>query len=222
MDRGIDALTDEEVLELLLTLGTPRKDCKPMAREALKRFGSLRKVLEAPSDQLLEIPGIGPKNSIAIKLIHGVARRFLEDRLEGMPYRFGSSKEVFEYLYHSMRDLKREVCKVLFLDNQNRILEVEDMFHGTLTSSAIYPREIIRRALELHAAGIILVHNHPSGDPKPSPDDLRITRDLVAAGRIMGIRVLDHLIIGDSIYNSLAEMGYVARFQQEGERLLSL
>lgn len=218
LDRGIEALTDEEVLELLLTLGTPRRDCKPMARAAIQHFGSLRQVLEAPPEQLLEIPGIGPRNSLAVRLIHGVARRFLEDRLEGMPYKFGSSREVFDYLYHSMRDLKREVFKVLFLDTQNKILRVEDMFQGTLNASAVYPREVIKRALEVHAAGIVAAHNHPSGDPKPSQDDLRITRDLVMAGRLMGIRFLDHLIIGEGTYSSLADLGHIQRFQEELER----
>ncbi len=218
LERGIDALTDEELLELLLTLGTPRRDCKPMARAAIQRFGSLRQVLEAPSEQLLDIPGIGQRNSLALKLVHGVARRFLEDRLEGMPYRFGSSQEVFDYLYHSMRDLKRETFKVLFLDSQNRILRVEDMFQGTLTSSAVYPREVIRRALEVHAAGIVAAHNHPSGDPRPSQEDLRITRDLVMAARVMGIRVLDHLIIGEGTYSSLADLGHVGRFQEEMDK----
>lgn len=218
LERGIQALTDEELLELLLTLGTPRRDCKPMARAAIQCFGSLRQVLEAPPEQLLDIPGIGPRNSLALKLVHGVARRFLEDRLEGMPYRFGSSQEVFDYLYHSMRDLKREVFKVLFLDSQNRILKVEDMFQGTLTTSAVYPREVIRRALEVHAAGMVAAHNHPSGDPKPSQDDLRITKDLVMAGRVMGIRVLDHLIIGEGAYSSLADLGHIARFQEEMDR----
>ncbi|MEJ5375227.1 MAG: DNA repair protein RadC [bacterium] len=218
LDRGIEALTDEELLELLLTLGTPRRDCKPMARAAIKRFGSLRHVLEAPSEQLLEIPGVGPRNSLALKLVHGVARRFLEDRLEGMPYKLGSSQEVFEYLYHSMRDLKREVFKVLFLDSQNRILKVEDMFQGTINTSAVYPREVIRRALEVHAAAMVTVHNHPSGDPKPSQDDIRITRDLVMAARVMGMRLLDHLIIGEGTYSSLAELGHIERFQEELDR----
>lgn len=218
LDRGLESLTDEEVLELLLTLGTPRRDCKPMARAALRKFGSLRAVLEAPSQQLQQIQGIGPKNTLAIRLIHGVARRFLEDRLEGMPYRFGSSREVFDYLYHSMRDLKREVFKVLFLDAHNRIICLEDLFQGTLTASTVYPREVIRRALEVHAAGLVFAHNHPSGDPEPSHDDIRITRDLFLAGRIMGIRVLDHLIIGEGCYTSLADMGYMARFQSEWER----
>ncbi len=218
LDRGINALTDEELLELLLTLGTPRRDCKPMARAAIQRFGSLRHVLEAPPEQLLDIPGIGPRNSLALKLVHGVARRFLEDRLERMPYRVGSSQEVFDYLYHSMRDLKREVFKVLFLDSQNRILRVEDMFQGTLNSSAVYPREVIRRALELHAAGMVAAHNHPSGDPQPSTDDLLLTKRLVMAGRVMDIRFLDHLIIGEGTYSSLADLGHIQRFQSEMER----
>ena len=218
LDRGLSALTDEEVLELLLTLGTPQKDCKPMAREAIKRFGSLRQVLEASPEQLQEIEGIGPKNSLAVRLIHGVARRFLEGRLEGMPYRFGSSQEVFEYLYHSMRDLKREVFKVLFLDSQNSIIRLEELFHGSLSGSSVYPREVIGRALEVHAAGLVFAHNHPSGDPRPSEDDIRITRDLCWAGKVMGIRVLDHLIIGEGKYSSLADLGYIQRFQEELNR----
>lgn len=221
LERGLAAFTDEEALELLLTLGTPRKDCKPMARAAIRKFGSLRQVLEAPVEQLQQIHGIGPNNVVALRLIHGVARRFLEDRLEGMPYRFASSQEVFEYLYHSMRDLKREVFKVLFLDSQNRILFVEDLFEGTLTASTVYPREIIRRALEVHAAALVFAHNHPSGDPKASKDDIRITRDLFWAGRIMGVRVLDHLIIGEGRYTSLADLGHMARFQKEIDNVFS-
>jgi DNA repair protein RadC len=215
LQRGLAAFTDEEVLELLLTLGTPRRDCKPMARAAVQKFGSLRHVLEAPMERLLEIQGIGPNNVVAVRLIHEVARRFLEDRLEGMPYRFASSQEVFDYLYHSMRDLKRELFKVLFLNSQNRILAVEDLFEGTLTASTVYPREIIRRALEVHAAALVFAHNHPSGDPKPSKDDIRITRDLYWAGRIMGVRVLDHLIVGEGRYTSLADLGYIGRFERE-------
>ena len=137
LERGLSAFTDEEALELLLSLGTPRKDCKPMARAAIKSFGGLRGVLEAPIDQLQQIPGIGSKNVVAVRLVHEVARRFLKDRLEGKPYRFGSSREVFDYLYHSMQDLKREVFKALFLDNQNQILFVEDLFEGTLSASAV-------------------------------------------------------------------------------------
>jgi DNA repair protein RadC len=116
-----------------------------------------------------------------------------------------------------MQDLKREVFKALFLDSQNQVLCVEDLFQGTLTSSAVYPREVIRRALEVHAAGLVLAHNHPSGDPQPSEDDIKITRDLYWAGRMMAIRVLDHVIIGDGRYTSLADLGYIHRFQQEYE-----
>jgi DNA repair protein RadC len=215
MERGLDALTDEEVLELLLTFGTPRRDCKPAAREAIRKFGGLRRTLEAPLAQLLQVRGIGPKNALALQVIHGVARRFLEDRLKEAPYRFGSSHEVFDYLYHSMRDLQREVFKVLYLNSQNRILHLEELFQGSLTASAVYPREVMKRALELSAAGLVFAHNHPSGDPTPSEDDLRITRELCGAGKVMGIRVLDHLIIGEGRYTSLADLGHIQRFQAE-------
>jgi DNA repair protein RadC len=147
-----------------------------------------------------------------------VARRFLADRIRESPYRFGSSQEVFDYLVHSMRDLKREVFKVLYLNSQNRILRMEDLFQGSLTASAVYPREVMKRALELPAAGLVFAHNHPSGDPTPSEDDLRITRDLCGAGRVMGIRVLDHLIIGEGRYTSLADLGHIERFQAELNR----
>jgi DNA repair protein RadC len=215
MERGLAAFTDEEVLELLLTLGTPRQDCKPMARAAIRKFGSLRHVLEAPTDQLQTIDGIGPNNVVGLRLIHEVARRFLQDRLTDQAYRLGSSQDVFDYLSHSMRDLKREVFKVIFLNNQHRILCVEDLFEGSLTSSSIYPREVVRRALEVHAAALVFAHNHPSGDPKPSPDDLHVTRQLCQAARVMGLRVLDHLIIGEGRFVSLADQGHIRRFQRE-------
>jgi DNA repair protein RadC len=154
---------------------------------------------------------------MAVRLIHEVARRFLRDRLEGTPYRFQSSQEVFDYLFHSMRDLKIELFKALFLDSQNKILCVEDLSRGTLSASAVFPREVMRRALDVHAAGLVFAHNHPSGDPQPSKDDIQITRELYLAGRTMGIRVLDHLIIGEGCYSSLADLGYMQRFQQAYE-----
>ena len=165
-----------------------------------------------------KISGIGPRNAFAVRFIHEVARRFLEDRLTGETYRFSSSSEIFDYLYHSMRDLKKEVFKVLFLNNQNEVLLVEDLFEGSIASSAVYPREVIQRALEVNAAALVFAHNHPSGDPKPSKEDIRITKDLYQAGRIMSIRVLDHLIIGEGKYVSLADKGYIHKFEAEAIR----
>jgi len=213
-EGGLERFSDEEVVEFLLTLGTPRKDVKGAAREAIHRFGSLSSVLSAPRDKLLQIKGIGPKNALYMGLVHQVAGRYLRDRARQKPF-FGSSKVVFDYLFHSMRDLKREVFKVLFLDRKNQLLADEDVFVGSLTGSAVYPREIMTSALEHKAAALVFVHNHPSGDPAPSPEDRRLTRDLLWAARLLLIQVLDHIIVGNNRYYSFADEGLIKRFYEE-------
>ncbi|UCG13452.1 MAG: DNA repair protein RadC [Deltaproteobacteria bacterium] len=214
LKQGLEKLTDEEIVELLLTLATPRRDCKMIAREALRRFGGLAGVLEASLDDLQQVPGIGPKNGLGLKLIHEVARKFLQERLIGREF-LSSSREVYEYLLHSLRDLKREVFKVIFLNGRNEVIQVETLFEGSLTSSAVYPREVIRSALGHHAAALVFAHNHPSGDPTPSNQDFTITRDLFLAARIMGIHVLDHLIIGRNRYYSFADQGQIRKWETE-------
>jgi DNA repair protein RadC len=205
---GLAGFLDYEIIELLLTLGTPRRDCKEQAREALREFRTFRGVLEAPSHDLLKIRGIGPHNVFGIKLIHEVSRRFLKDRMIGRAA-CHSSREVFDYLYHTLRDLRREQFKVIFLDAKNQIIEEKTLFEGTVDSSAVYPREVIRDALRYEASGLIFVHNHPSGDPEPSLSDKEITRDLVFAARVMQIKVLDHIIIGDGRFFSFADQGLI-------------
>ena len=209
---GLNGFNDYEIIELLLTLGAPRKDCKQQAKEAIKRFKTLRGVLEAPSEELQKIDGIGPHNAFGIKLVQEVAREFLKERILDKPI-CRSSKEVFEYLYHSMRDLKKEVFKVLFLDSQSRVIKVEDLFKGTLTLTAIYPREVINSALKYDAASVIFVHNHPTGNPQPSDDDKEVTRGLVFAGSIVQIKVLDHIIIGENKYFSFADEGLIGEYE---------
>ena len=209
---GLKGFLDYEVIELLLTLGTPRRDCKQQARETLKKFQSLRGVLEASGDELQEIKGIGPRNIIALRLIQEVSRRFLKDRMMSKPY-CHSSEEVFDYLYHALRDLKREKFKVLFLDAKNRILEEKTIFEGTVDSSAVYPREIMKEALRSNSSSLIFVHNHPSGDPEPSESDKEITRELVLATNVMQIKILDHIIIGDNRYFSFADEGLIDEFE---------
>ncbi|MFH0809447.1 MAG: DNA repair protein RadC [Pseudomonadota bacterium] len=185
-----------------------------MAREALKTLGSLRLVLDAQLEQLQAIKGIGPRNAFGLKLIHEVGRKFLQERLIERDYLL-SSRQVFEYLYHSMRDLKREVFKVLFLNSRNQVLAVEDMFEGSLTSSAVYPREVVQRALHHHASTLVLAHNHASGDPSPSRPDKKATRDLVFVAQVMGMRILDHLIIGsNNEYFSFAESGLIKEYER--------
>jgi len=209
---GLQGFLDYEVIELLLTLGTPRKDCKNQAKEALMRFKTLRGVLEADSRELQAINGLGPQNVFGIKLIHHVSRRFLRDKMMDRPV-CHSSQEVFDYLYHSIRDSMKEMFKVLFLDAKNNVIEEKTIFAGTVDSSAVYPREIIRLALKNNASSLIFVHNHPSGDPDPSESDKDITKELVFAANIMQLKVLDHIIIGNNCYFSFADKGYIDEYE---------
>ena len=211
---GLAAFLDYEIVELLLTLGTPRRDCKPQAKEAITRFKTLRGVLEAPPEELRKIRGITAHNIFVIRFMQEIAREFLKEQVLDRPY-CRSSREVFDYLYHSMRDLKREIFKVMFLDSQNRVVEIEDLFEGTLNSSAIYPREIIEGAVRHHAAALIFVHNHPAGNPQPSDNDKQMTQDLVFAGNIMQIKVLDHIIIGENRYFSFADSGLIQGYDSD-------
>lgn len=221
LEGGLDRFSDEEVVEFLLTIGTPRKDVKLSAREALRRFGSLSSVLAAPVEKLSEVPGIGQKNALYLNLIHQISNRYLKDRARGRSF-FGSSKAVFDYLFHSMRDLKREVFKVLFLNRKNELIIDQDVFFGSLTGSAVYPGEIMKQALENNAAAMVFVHNHPSGDPAPSPEDQRLTRDLVFASQLLMIQVLDHIIIGNNCYYSFADEGLLKKYLKEHEQRFSL
>jgi len=211
---GLTAFLDYEIVELLLTLGTPRKDCKPQAKEAITRFKTLRGVLEAPPEELRRIKGITAHNAFVIKFMQEITREFLKAQVLDKSY-CRSSREVFDYLYHSMRDLKKEIFKVMFLDSQNRVVVIEDLFEGTLNASAIYPREIIQGAVKHNAAALIFVHNHPAGNPQPSDNDKRITQDLVFAGNIMQLKVLDHIIIGDNRYFSFADAGLIEEYNSD-------
>jgi len=196
-------LHDYEIVELLLTLGTPRKDCKQQAKALMKKFKTLRGVIDAGKEELCEIKGVGPKNIFGIRFVREISEKYLEDRIIKQEI-YRTPQDVFNYLYVSMRGLKKEVFKTLFLDVKNRLIATEKMFKGTVSSSVVYPREIVKRAIKKDASSVILVHNHPSGDPAPSPEDKRITRDVVDALEAVDIKVLDHIIIGDNRYFSFA------------------
>lgn len=209
---GLEGFLDYEIVELLLTLGTPRKDCKEQAKKALREFKTLAGVLEAGPHDLQKIKGIGPHNVFGLRFVHEVSRRFLRERMMQRTY-CRSSREVFDYLFHALRDLKKEKFKVIFLDAKNQIIEEKTLFEGTVDSSAIYPREIIKDALRYEASSMIFVHNHPSGDPEPSPCDKEITRDLVFAARLMQLKVLDHIIIGNNCFFSFADQGLIEEYE---------
>ena len=218
LSSGLSGFHDYEVIELLLTLGTPRKDCKASAKAALKTFKSLQGVFEASSSELCQIPGIGPKNVFGLKLIKAAADRYLEKKIiQKDPIH--NSKALFDYLYHRIGHSGRERFLVIFLNAKNRVITTDILFEGTLTASSVYPREIVRAGLAHRAAALIFAHNHPSGDPSPSSDDMAITRRLVLACTVMGMTVHEHLIIGDNRYYSFADQGYLNTMRQEFEKM---
>jgi len=206
LKSGIEGFHDYEIVELLLSLGTPRRDCKPAAKEALKRFKTLRGVLEASPEELSAIHGIGPHSAFGIKLVQEVAREFLKAKMLEQPF-CNSSKEVFDYLYHSMRGLRREVFKVLYLSSRNQVLETLELPEGTVNSSSVSLRTVIEGAFRYNAVSLVLVHNHPSGNPEPSAADRNLTKQLAQACRLLQLNVLDHIIIGDNRYYSFAAEG---------------
>ena len=215
LERGIDALADWEVLELFLTLGTPRKDCKDIARSALARFGSLAAVSEASQEELQKVKGIGPSNSFAIYLVHSAAGRFVKESLTTKEY-FHSSREVSEYLVHSMRSLKQEAFNVIFLDSEYGIIDSEIIAYGTINTNTVYPRELIKKALERHSAAVVVAHNHPSGNLTPSSEDQRLTRNLFRACSFMNIQLLDHFIVaGSGRTFSFADHGIIEEIRKE-------
>lgn len=145
------------------------------------------------------------------KAVHALAEQYLKEKAEERKVA-KNSKEIFDYLYYTMRDLKREVFKVIFLDGRNQIICIEDLFEGTLDSSSIYPREIIKNAIQNSTVNLVFVHNHPSGNPDPSQSDKDITEELAFAGNLMQIKVLDHIIIGDNKYFSFADEGLIEEY----------
>lgn len=215
---GLDGFHDYEIIELLLTLFTPRKDCKESAKALLLRFKTLQGVFEATADELCEIDGIGPKNVFGIKLIPAVSTRYLQTKVVKTDA-LNNAAALFDFLYHSMSARDRECFKVLFLDAKNRVTAVETLFEGTLTASSVYPREVVHAALKHKAAAVIFAHNHPSGDPEPSGADLNITKRLVMACMTVGITVHEHIVVGNGCYYSFADHGHISRMALQFEQL---
>ncbi len=217
LNSGLKGFHDYEVVELLLTLATPRKDCKDAAKAALAEFKTLQGVMEASTYDLCKVEGIGPKNSFGIKLVKAVSDRYREKKLiQKDP--LNNSRELMDFLNHDIGDKTREYFKIIFLDSKNRVIATETHSKGTLTASSVYPREIVHSALANRAAALIFAHNHPSGDPQPSPDDVAVTRQLVYAGKVMGLAVHEHIIVGDNCYYSFADQGQIAQMTREFDR----
>ena len=205
---GIDGFLDYEVVELLLKLADNRRDQKITAKLLLNTFKSLRGVLEANPEQLKYIKGIGDANIFGLKLIQSIARRYLKEQIIGEDY-IQSSENVLDYLRYNLRDRVREVFLVVLLNGRNQVLDIVELFEGTLTTSAVYPREVIKLILEKDAAAVIFVHDHPSGNLNPSKDDQNLTLKLKAACSTIDVQVHDHLIIAGNDYTSMADKGMV-------------
>ncbi len=205
---GIDGFLDYEVVELLLKLADNRRDQKITAKLLLNTFKSLRGVLEASPEHLKKIKGIGDSNIFGLKLVQSVARRYLKEQIIGEDF-IQSSENVLDYLRHNLRDRGREVFLVVLLNGRNQVLDIVELFEGTLTTSAVYPREVIKLILEKDAAAVIFVHNHPSGNPNPSKDDQTLTRKLKAACATIDVQLHDHLIIAGNDFTSMADKGMI-------------
>lgn len=202
---GPDALSDYELLEMALFAALPRRDTKPLAKSLLKKFGSFAEVMHAPETLLREVDGIGEASINQIKLIAAAATRIAKGAL---PERVSLSSwnDVIGYCRTSQAFADKEQFRILFLDKRNRLIADEVQQTGTIDHTPVYPREVIKRALEVSATAIILVHNHPSGDPSPSQADIQMTRAIIEIAKPLGIAVHDHIIVGRGGHASLKGM----------------
>lgn len=202
LDAGPSAIPDYELLELLLFRILPRRDTKPIAKAMMARFGSFSEALTAPPKLLEEIEGLGPSAVTDLKIILAAAQRFGRDELPDRPI-LGSWSTVIEYCHRQMAFEAKEQFRILFLDKKNRLIADEVQQVGTVDHTPVYPREVIKRSLELSATALILLHNHPSGDPAPSSADVQMTKAIADVARPLGITVHDHIIIGRNGHASL-------------------
>ena len=205
---GDEALADHEVVEYLLMTAIPRRDVKPLARTLIDRFGSLAGVLNADPRTLANHPGMGETSAAAMRIVAVAARRMARQAVRDQPV-LGSWQALLDYLHIDMAHLTIERVRVLYLNARNCLIADEVQSEGSLDEAAIHPREVIRRAMDLGAAALILVHNHPSGSPEPSRADIQVTSRIAEAGRLLGITVHDHIIIGRHGHVSLKAKGLI-------------
>ncbi len=202
---GPDALADHEMLEIVL-FALPRRDTKSLARALLSRFGSFGRVIAAPVQDLLTIEGLGEAGAAALKSVHAAALRLLRAEVIEQPV-LNNWERLMAYLAAEMSRERIEQFRVLFLDSRNRLLADEAQQRGTVNHTPVYPREVAKRALELHATALILVHNHPSGDPTPSREDIAMTEQVRAAAAALSIVLHDHIIVGNGQWLSFRQEG---------------
>jgi DNA repair protein RadC len=201
-EAGDAALSDYELLELLLFRALPRRDVKPLAKSLLEKFGSFAEVVSAPETRLREVKGIGEAAVAELKIVQAAVSRFLRDKVKNKPV-LSSWSSVLDYCRSAQAFADKEQFRVLFLDKRNQLIADEVQQEGTVDHTPVYPREVVKRALELSATAVILVHNHPGGDPTPSRADIDMTQRIIEIARGLGIEVHDHIIVGRDGHTSL-------------------
>jgi DNA repair protein RadC len=194
-DAGSEAVTDYELLELVLFRALPRRDVKPLAKELIARFGSFAEVVSAPVERLAEIKGLGDAAVTELKVVQAAANRLARGQVRRRPV-LSSWSNVLDYCRTAMAFADKEQFRILFLDKRNQLIADEVQQVGTVDHTPVYPREVVKRALELSATAVILVHNHPSGDPTPSRADIQMTQAIIEEAKPLGIAVHDHIIVG--------------------------
>jgi len=204
LQSGLEGFLDYEIIELLLTLGTPRKDCKSIAKKVINKFKSLNAVLDATPNELQEIKGIGPNNIYGFKLFQAISEHYSKIKIP-TKISLTSPTAVAKYLKEKYGKEKKEHFITIMLDSGNNLIDIKEISVGILDSSLVHPREVFEPAIRQLAAHIILAHNHPSGSIEPSMEDLRITQRLVSVGEITGIDVVDHIIVSSEGFVSLKE-----------------
>jgi DNA repair protein RadC len=207
-EGGADALPDYELLELILFRALPRRDTKPLAKAVLARFGTFAEALAAPEERLAEVTGLGEAGITEIKLVRAAALRLMRGEVLERPV-LGSWSQVLDYCRASMGFEAKEQFRILFLDKRNQIIADEVQQEGTVDHTPVYVREVVKRALELSATAVVLVHNHPSGNPTPSRADIEMTRQIVSAAKNLGIVVHDQIIVGKQGHASFRGLGLI-------------
>ena len=201
-DAGPDALSDYELLELVLSRAIPRRDVKPLAKDLVSRFGSFAEVIAAPRPLLLKEKGMGEATVTELKIVHAAAQRLAKGELRKRPV-LSSWGNVLDYCRTAMAFSDKEEFRLLFLDKRNQLIADEVQQRGTVGHTPVYPREVMKRALILNASALIVVHNHPSGDPTPSRADIQMTQAIIDVAKPLGIAVHDHIIVGKEGHASL-------------------
>jgi DNA repair protein RadC len=209
LQSGPDSLGDHEILEMILFIALPRRDTKALARALIARFGSFPAAIAAPVPDLCSVDGIGEAGAAALKIAQAAAARLARAELVDRPL-LNNWDRLMDYLHTVMAREKVEQFRVLYLDTRNRLLADEAQARGTVNHTPVYPREVVRRALELQATALMLVHNHPSGDPTPSRDDIEMTQEVRQAARALGIVLHDHIIVGNGRWLSFRQEGLLA------------